>query len=276
MNNWEKYTLAAVIVTAAGFTYIKSSHRDIPSDLRDAVADNTSAEEFNNLVGVRASEIKPVNDVPMPKTSKTHNCKTGHEKMLREFSITDLVDPDFSETKSAKSSQITAETERDFKKLIQIAGWKNVKRAPIDYVQATNSKNGVSANFILLKYDDDSFIFARTFNGDFGKRTNAILFTSNGEILSQVQNGKQFSKAESLNCVGCYAAVVDWTNPGDRPGSTPVVDPTCFGIQFAACMTTAGASLDAARKCTVASTLVCTTIEKVCVVCPYTPPGPQQ
>ena len=149
MNNWEKYTLAAVIVTAAGFTYIKSSHRDIPSDLRDAVADNTSAEEFNNLVGVRASEIKPVNDVPMPKTSKTHNCKTGHEKMLREFSITDLVDPDFSETKSAKSSQITAETERDFKKLIQIAGWKNVKRAPIDYVQATNSKNGVSANFIL-------------------------------------------------------------------------------------------------------------------------------
>jgi len=40
MTNWKKYILVAVIVTAAGFGYIKSSHRNIPSDLRDAVADN--------------------------------------------------------------------------------------------------------------------------------------------------------------------------------------------------------------------------------------------
>jgi hypothetical protein len=40
MTNWKKYILAAVIVTAAGFSYIKSSHRNIPADLRDAVADN--------------------------------------------------------------------------------------------------------------------------------------------------------------------------------------------------------------------------------------------
>jgi len=37
MNNWKKITLAAIMITVAGFTYIKSSHRDIPSDLRDAI-----------------------------------------------------------------------------------------------------------------------------------------------------------------------------------------------------------------------------------------------
>jgi formylglycine-generating enzyme required for sulfatase activity len=60
MNNWKKYVLAAVIVTAAGFGYIKSSHRNIPADLRDAVSDNreldTSLPVFDKNGG----------DIPVP------------------------------------------------------------------------------------------------------------------------------------------------------------------------------------------------------------------
>lgn len=69
MNNWKKYALATVIVTVAGFAYIKSLHRNIPSDLRDAVADETSPE-FNSLHNVKASDIKPVSEVPVPVVSK--------------------------------------------------------------------------------------------------------------------------------------------------------------------------------------------------------------
>ncbi|HAH31031.1 MAG TPA: hypothetical protein DCL44_01815 [Elusimicrobia bacterium] len=40
MISWKAYILCAVVVMAAGFGYIESSHRNIQSDLRDAVADN--------------------------------------------------------------------------------------------------------------------------------------------------------------------------------------------------------------------------------------------
>lgn len=75
MNNWKKYTLAAIILTVAGLAYINSSHRDIPSDLRDAVTDETSAGEFN-LQGVKAVDIKSTSKVPVPVPAKPVN----HEK----------------------------------------------------------------------------------------------------------------------------------------------------------------------------------------------------
>ena len=40
MTNWKIYTLVAVVATATGFGYIRSTHRNIPADLRDAVADD--------------------------------------------------------------------------------------------------------------------------------------------------------------------------------------------------------------------------------------------
>jgi len=69
MTNWKKYILAAVIVTAAGVGYIKSSHRNIPADLRDAVADNgkfdTSIPVFDkssgNIPEPKAAAVKGIN-----------------------------------------------------------------------------------------------------------------------------------------------------------------------------------------------------------------------
>ena len=52
MNNRKKYILAAVIVTVAGFAYIKSSHRNIPSDFRDAVAGNAESQDFDTAIPV--------------------------------------------------------------------------------------------------------------------------------------------------------------------------------------------------------------------------------
>lgn len=62
MNNWIKYALAAVVVTAAGFVYVKSSHRNIPADLRDAVAD---------FADIKASDIKAgsSSDISIPVPS---------------------------------------------------------------------------------------------------------------------------------------------------------------------------------------------------------------
>ena len=66
MNNWEKYTLAAVVVLAAGFAYINGTHRDIPADLRDAVSDSsfealkTEAGEEASGFSVSEPEIKPL------------------------------------------------------------------------------------------------------------------------------------------------------------------------------------------------------------------------
>ena len=69
MTNWKKYILVAVIVTAAGFGYVKNSHRNIPADLRDAVADNgkfdTSIPVFEknsgNIPEPEAAAVKGIN-----------------------------------------------------------------------------------------------------------------------------------------------------------------------------------------------------------------------
>lgn len=63
MSDRKKYTLVALMVTAAGFAYINSSRPDIPADLRDAVADNG---EFNTVVP--ALEKDTVN-IPVPKAA---------------------------------------------------------------------------------------------------------------------------------------------------------------------------------------------------------------
>lgn len=69
MTNWRKYILAvAAVATAAGFGYIKSSHKNIPSDLRDAVADkgfDTSIPSFEkgagNIPEPKAEAVKGIN-----------------------------------------------------------------------------------------------------------------------------------------------------------------------------------------------------------------------
>ncbi len=69
MTKWKIYALVAVVATAAGFGYIKSSHRNIPADLRDAVADNgkfdTSIPVFDkssgNIPEPKAVAVKGVN-----------------------------------------------------------------------------------------------------------------------------------------------------------------------------------------------------------------------
>ena len=72
MKNWKKYTLAVAIITVAGFAYVKNSQRNIPSDLRDAVADATESKDFDTAipalekvkVDVSAPKAKAVNTVP--------------------------------------------------------------------------------------------------------------------------------------------------------------------------------------------------------------------
>ncbi|HAF96339.1 MAG: hypothetical protein A2X34_05005 [Elusimicrobia bacterium GWC2_51_8] len=65
MTNWKKYTLVAVIVTAAVFAHIKNSYRGTPSDLRDAVADNAKPKGSNTVIsGIGAL---PKSTVAMPK-----------------------------------------------------------------------------------------------------------------------------------------------------------------------------------------------------------------
>ena len=61
MTNWKIYILVAVVVTAAGFGYVKSTHRNIPSDFRDAVADN---KDFNTSIPVFE---KDGGNIPAPK-----------------------------------------------------------------------------------------------------------------------------------------------------------------------------------------------------------------
>src|SRR3989339_1066176 len=72
MKNWKKYTLAVAIITVAGFAYVKNSQRNIPSDLRDAVADATESKDFDTAipalekvkVDVSAPKANVVNTVP--------------------------------------------------------------------------------------------------------------------------------------------------------------------------------------------------------------------
>jgi hypothetical protein len=63
MTSWKKYVLATVIVMTVGFVYVKNSHRNIPSDLRDAVADNG---DFNTAIPV-VKDNGNIPTVPKPK-----------------------------------------------------------------------------------------------------------------------------------------------------------------------------------------------------------------
>ena len=68
MYSWRKYILAVVAVaTAAGFGYIKSSHRHIPADLRDAVADkvfDTSIPSFEkNSDNISEPKVEAVDGI---------------------------------------------------------------------------------------------------------------------------------------------------------------------------------------------------------------------
>ena len=64
MKNWKKYTLAVAIITVAGFTYVKNSQKNIPSDLRDAVADVSESKDFNtNIPAIKNAK----GNVPLPK-----------------------------------------------------------------------------------------------------------------------------------------------------------------------------------------------------------------
>ncbi|MBU2574039.1 MAG: hypothetical protein KKH28_08195, partial [Elusimicrobia bacterium] len=77
MTNWKIYTLVAVVVTAAGFGYVKSSHRNIPSDFRDAVADN---RDFNTAIPVfdKDSGNIPVPTVVAEKISAAADPESVH------------------------------------------------------------------------------------------------------------------------------------------------------------------------------------------------------
>ena len=75
MSNWKTYLLAAVMATAAGFGYIKSSHRNIPADLRDAVADNTKPQDFDTSLPVLK---KDGSDIPEPKAVAVKHVSKGY------------------------------------------------------------------------------------------------------------------------------------------------------------------------------------------------------
>ena len=65
MTNWKKYALAAVIVIAAGFIYIKNSHKDIPQD-HAAIAENVKSLNLNAAIAaVKKDDV----DIPAVKTA---------------------------------------------------------------------------------------------------------------------------------------------------------------------------------------------------------------
>jgi iron(II)-dependent oxidoreductase len=72
MTNWKKISLVAVVVTAVGFGYTKSSHRNIPADLRDAVADNG---EFDTSIPVFD---KSSGNIPEPKAAAVKGINKGY------------------------------------------------------------------------------------------------------------------------------------------------------------------------------------------------------
>jgi formylglycine-generating enzyme required for sulfatase activity len=72
MTSWKKYVLVAVILAVAGFGYIKSSHRNIPADLRDSVADNG---EFDTSLPVFD---KDSGNIPEPKAVVLEGFSKGH------------------------------------------------------------------------------------------------------------------------------------------------------------------------------------------------------
>ena len=64
MTSWKKYVLAVMIVTAAGFAYVNNSHRNIPSDIRDAVADDVKSRDFDTTI---PAIEKGKGNVPVPE-----------------------------------------------------------------------------------------------------------------------------------------------------------------------------------------------------------------
>ena len=64
MTSWKRYVLAAMIVTAAGFVYVTNTQRSLPSDLRDAVADDVKPQDFDTAIPVIE---KGKGDVPVPE-----------------------------------------------------------------------------------------------------------------------------------------------------------------------------------------------------------------
>ena len=67
MNNWKQYTLAAVIVAAAGFAGIKGLHKNMPSDFRDAVSD-VKAGAFENLKD-QGGSVTLDKDISLPQVA---------------------------------------------------------------------------------------------------------------------------------------------------------------------------------------------------------------
>lgn len=72
MTNRKKYIIVAMVVTATGFGYITSSHRNIPSDLRDAVADNG---DFDTSLPILD---KNGDDIPVPQAAAVDGISKGY------------------------------------------------------------------------------------------------------------------------------------------------------------------------------------------------------
>ncbi len=71
MTSWKKYVLATVVVMVAGFAYVKNSHRNIPSDIRDAVADNA---DFNTTIPI----LKDNGNIPVPNQPAIEHVSKGY------------------------------------------------------------------------------------------------------------------------------------------------------------------------------------------------------
>jgi formylglycine-generating enzyme required for sulfatase activity len=72
MANWKIYTLIAVVMTAAGFGYVKSTHRNIPSDLRDAVANDGKFDTSIPMVD------KSKSNIPEPSAARVEGITKGY------------------------------------------------------------------------------------------------------------------------------------------------------------------------------------------------------
>lgn len=79
MTNCNKALFSAVIVAVAGFTYSMRSHRNVPTDLRDAVADRNSTE-FSTAPCPSIEKDK--GNIPAPNTPKdAHICQAYRQPM---------------------------------------------------------------------------------------------------------------------------------------------------------------------------------------------------
>ena len=64
MSNLKKYAFAAVILTVAGGVYINNLHRNIPADLRDAVASEGAAGQLQE-----SAPQSTASEIPAPKAA---------------------------------------------------------------------------------------------------------------------------------------------------------------------------------------------------------------